>query len=105
MPETYYFLWDDHTLLGEFRIQHYLTDVLKTSAGHIGYSIKKEYRGRGYGTKGLALALDVARKIISEDEIHLRVPKSNLPSLKAILHNGACIAGETKDHYLLRIKK
>ena len=99
VPETYYYLWDDQVLVGEFRIRHNLTEVLKTGAGHIGYSIKKEYRGKGFGTKGLSMVLDLARKIVPEDEIYLRVLKSNIPSFKAISNNGAYIAGEDEIHY------
>ncbi len=105
VPETYYYLWDDHVLVGEFRIRHYLTDTLKTGAGHIGYSIKKELRGQGYGTKGLAMILDLARTIIPEDEIYLRVLKNNIPSFKAITNNDAYIASEDETHYFMRIKK
>lgn len=105
VPATYYYLWDDDTLIGKFRIRHHLTDALRTGAGHIGYGIKKEFRGKGYGTKGLALTLDLARKIVPEDEIYLRVLKTNVPSLRAIMHNGAYIAGEDDDHYLLRVNK
>ena len=105
VPETYYYLWDGKTLVGEYRIRHYLTEALKTGAGHIGYSIKKNLRGRGYGTKGLALALELARKIVPEEEIYLRVLKTNIPSFKAICKNGAYIADEDDMHYLLRIKK
>ena len=105
VPETYYYLWDGDTLVGEFRIRHYLTDALKTGAGHIGYSIKKEHRGKGYGTRGLAMTLELARKIVPEDEIYLRVQKTNIPSFKAICSNGAYIAVEDEKHYLMRIKK
>lgn len=105
VPETYYYLWDDDILVGEYRLRHYLTDALKAGAGHIGYSIKKEFRGKGYGTKGLALVLDLARGIVPESEIYLRVLKSNIPSFKAISRNGAYIAAEDETHYLMRIKK
>lgn len=105
VPETYYYLWDKQVLVGEYRIRHYLTEALKVGAGHIGYSIKKEYRGKGYGTKGLAMVLDIARKIVPEDEIYLRVLKSNIPSFKAINSNGAYIADEDETHYLMRVKK
>ena len=105
VPETFYYLWDDDILIGEYRIRHYMTDALKIGAGHIGYSIKKEYRGKGYGTKGLALTLDLARKIVPEEEIYLRVLKNNVPSFKAISNNGAYIAGEDESHFLMRIKK
>ena len=105
VAETFYYLWDDDTLVGEFRIRHYLTDALKNGAGHIGYSIQKDYRGKGYGTRGLALTLDLARCIVPEDEIYLRVLKSNIASHKVMLRNGAYQAGEDEDHYLMRIKK
>lgn len=105
VPETYYYLWDDDILVGEFRIRHYLTDALKTGAGHIGYSIKKEYRGRGYGTKGMALTLELAKEIVPEEEIYLRVLKSNIPSFKVITKNGAYVAGEDETHFLLRVRK
>jgi len=61
-------VWDDGVFIGEYRIRHYLTDDLKVGAGHIGYSIKKEFRGRGYGTKGLSLTLDLAREIVPESK-------------------------------------
>lgn len=105
VPETYYYLWDEQVLVGEYRIRHYLTEALKVGAGHIGYSIKKEYRGKGYGTKGLAMVLDIAREMVPEDEIYLRVLKSNIPSFKAINSNGAYIADEDETHYLMRVKK
>lgn len=105
VAETFYYLWDEDILVGEFRIRHYLTEALKAGAGHIGYSIQREHRGKGYGTKGLALTLDVARTIVPEEEIYLRVLKSNLPSYKVMLKNGAYLAGEDEDHYLMRIKK
>ena len=105
VPETYYYLWDGDTLVGEFRIRHRLTDALRAGAGHIGYGIKKEYRGRGYGTKGLALTLALAREIVPEDEIYLRVLKENIPSFRVMRNNGAYIAGEDDTHYLLRVRK
>lgn len=105
VPETYYYLWDEQVLVGEYRIRHYLTEALKVGAGHIGYSIKKEHRGKGYGTKGLAMVLDIAREIVPENEIYLRVLKSNISSFKAISCNGAYIADEDETHYLMRVRK
>ncbi len=105
VPESFYYLWDGEMLVGEFRIRHSLTEALKTGAGHIGYSIKKEYRGKGYGTKGMGMVLDLARGIVPEEEIYLRVLKSNIPSFKAITKNGAYVAGEDETHYLLRVRK
>lgn len=105
VPETYLFLWEDDTIVGQFRIRHYLCESLRTGAGHIGYFIKKEYRGKGYGTEGLRLTLEVARTIIPEDEIYLRVNKDNPASLKAMLRNGGYIKAEDANKYYVRIKK
>ena len=105
VPETYYYLWDKGVLVGEFRIRHHLTDALRNGAGHIGYSIRKDVRGKGYGTAGLKLTADIARTIIPEDEIYLRVNKDNIASQKVMLNNGAYISGEDEDHLFMRIPK
>ena len=105
VPETYYYLWDGGRLVGEFRIRHYLTDALRTGAGHIGYSILKSARGKGYGTEGLRLTLQIAKEIIPEDEIYLRVNKDNIASQKVMIKNGARVTGEDESHLFLRIPK
>ena len=105
VPETYLYLWDGDKLVGEFRIRHHLTEALKAGAGHIGYSISKDARGKGYGTAGLRLTLELARTIVPENEIFLRVLKSNTASQKVMFNNGAYKAGEDEDHYFMRIRK
>ena len=105
VPETYYYLWDENRLVGEFRIRHYLTDALREGAGHIGYSIRKDFRGRSYGTEGLRLTLQIAKQIVPEEEIYLRVNKDNIASQKVMLKNGAYRAGEDEAHYFMRIPK
>ncbi|MCR4576414.1 MAG: GNAT family N-acetyltransferase [Clostridiales bacterium] len=105
VPETYYYLWDGDKLVGEFRIRHRLTETLKNGAGHIGYSIRRDERGKGYGTEGLRLTLEIARKLVPEDEIYLRVNKDNIASQKVMLKNGARRAGEDETHYFMRIPK
>ncbi len=105
VPETYYYLWDEGRLVGEFRIRHYLTEALQNGAGHIGYSIRKDARGKGYGSAGLKLTIELAKKIVPEDEIYLRVNKDNIASQKVMQNNGAYLAGEDEDHFLMRIPK
>lgn len=105
VPETFLFLWNDGEIVGQFRIRHYLCESLRTGAGHIGYFIKKEFRGKGYGTEGLRLTLQVARDIIPEDEFYLRVNKDNPASLKVMLKNGGYIKAEDENKYYVRIKK
>lgn len=105
VPETFYYLWDKDLLVGEFRIRHYLTDALRNGSGHIGYSIGKEYRRKGYGTVGLRLTLEIAREIVPEDEIYLRLLKSNTASLRVMEKNGGRIVSEDDEHFFVRIKK
>ena len=103
VPETFYFLWEDDTIVGQFRIRHYLCESLRTGAGHIGYFIAKPFRGKGYGTEGLRLTLAEARNIVPEDEIYLRVNLDNPASLHVMLKNGGRIAAQDESHYFVRI--
>ena len=105
VPETYYYLWDGDCLVGEFRIRHYLTEALKNGAGHIGYSIAKEHRRKGYGTAGLMLTIQIAKEIVPEEEIYLRVNKDNIASQKVMQNNGAYRTGEDEEHFFMRIPK
>lgn len=104
VPDTYFFLWDDDKIVGLFKIRHYLNDFLRKGAGHIGYGILPEYRGKGYAKKGLVLAIEKCKEIIKENEIYLSVHKDNPASLRVQLGCGAFIVGETEEEYLTRIK-
>lgn len=104
VPCTYYFLWDNDDIVGLFKIRHCLNEQLKIRGGHLGFCILKEFRGKGYGTNGLKLAIEQCKNIIKEDELYLSVLKNNVASLKVQLKNGARIVNETEDHYLTRIK-
>ncbi len=99
------FLWNDNEIVGQFRIRHYLCESLRTGAGHIGYFIKKEFRGKGYGTERLKQTLQIAKNIIPEDEIFLQVNKDNPASLKVMVQNGGYIDHEDESKYYVRIKK
>lgn len=105
VPETFLFLWSDKEIVGQFRIRHYLCESLRIGAGHIGYFIKKEFRGKGYGTEGLKQTLQIAKRIVPENEIFLRVNKDNPASLKVMIHNGGYIEHEDEFKYYVRIKK
>lgn len=104
VPETFFFLWNDDEIVGQFRIRHYLCESLIEGAGHIGYFIGKAFRGNGYATEGLRLTLLEAAKIVPEDEIFLRVNKSNPASLRVMLKNGGYIHHEDDYKYYVRIK-
>lgn len=105
VPETQYFLWKDNDIVGLFRIRHYLNEFLRDGAGHIGYVIRKEYRGKGYATEGLKLTIAKAWEIIPEEEIYMSVHKNNPASLRVQEKNGAYIHHEDEEEYYTRIKR
>lgn len=104
VPETFYFLWDDNNIVGLFKLRHYLTESLRNGAGHIGYGIHKNYRGKGYATKGLALAIEKAKDIIRENEIYMSVNIDNFASLNVQLNNNAYIHHSDEIEHYTRIK-
>ena len=105
VPQTDYFLWDDNKVVGLFRLRHYLNDFLRENAGHIGYGIHRDYRGKGYATIGLQLLLEKGKDIIQEDEFYLSVHKDNPASLHVQLANGARIVREDDKNFYTRIAK
>ncbi len=105
VPQTACFLWDDDQLVGLFRVRHHLCEALANGAGHIGYGIRKEFRGKGYASEGLRLAIEKAWTIIPEDEIYMSVHKDNPASLRVQLKNGAYIHHENEAEYYTRVKR
>ena len=105
VPETFLFLWAENEIVGQFRIRHHLCESLRTGAGHIGYFIARPFRGKGYAKEGLRMTLEIARQIIPEDEIYLRVNKNNPASLCVMLANGGYIVREDENKHYVRIKR
>lgn len=105
VPESFFYLWKEDEIVGEFRIRHFLCDSLREGAGHIGYFIGKEHRGHGYATEGLRMTLELARKIVPEEEIYLRVNKDNPASLAVMLKNDGRIDHEDETKYFVRVGK
>ena len=95
VPDTVYILEnEDGEYVGIFNFRHCLNDFLRNGPGHIGYGIGPKYWGRGYATEGLWLMLQIAEKVVPEDEIFLSVHKDNPASLRVQMKNGAYIHGE-----------
>ena len=59
VPATTYILWLGDMPVGVFKLRHYLSDFLRQGPGHLGYGIRKEYRGKGLASQGLALAIKI----------------------------------------------
>ena len=103
VPETFFFLWNDDTIVGQFRLRHVLCASLRTGAGHIGYYISPIYRGHGMASEGLRLLLKEARAIVPDEEIYLRVHRDNPASLRVMLKNGGRVAAEDEKCLYVRI--
>lgn len=106
VPDTYYFLWLDSQIIGLYRIRHYLNDNLRNGAGHIGYGILPQYRNQGYGTQGLALAIEKCKDLLpsTEKEIYMSCNLTNKASLAIMLKNNAYIHHQDDQHFYTRIK-
>ena len=107
VPDTYFFLWDDDQLIGLFKVRHRLNDRLRHGAGHIGYGILPQFRGQGYGTRGLALAIKACARLMpaAETEIYLSCARTNLTSLQVMLNNGGRVVDRDEKENYVRIPK
>ena len=104
VPATKYILMNGQgDYVGIFNLRHRLNDALREGAGHIGYGIAPEWRGRGYATEGLRLSLIKARDEFGITEAYLSVHKSNPASLAVQRHLGARIDHESDTEYFTRI--
>lgn len=104
VPDTTYVLSDGGKYVGVFNLRHCLNDFLREGPGHIGYCISKQYRGKGYATKGLELTLEKARQMCIH-EVYMSVNKDNPASLRVQVKNGAYIHHENDKEYFTRINQ
>lgn len=104
IPIYTYFLWVDDKIVGMYHLLSRLTEDQKKKDGHISYTILKEYRGKGYGTEGLALMIDEAKTIIPEDEIYMHTTINNPASLKMMMNNNAYVFRNDEFGIFTRIK-
>ncbi|GLZ75463.1 hypothetical protein Afil01_02700 [Actinorhabdospora filicis] len=82
-----YVLTRDGEVLGEFRLRPDIAEPFEEHNGHIGYNLRPSARGRGLGTRGLALVLDEARRL-GVPGVLLTVEGANEESVRVILKNG-----------------
>lgn len=104
IPIYTYFLWVDNKIVGMYHLLSRLTEDQKQKDGHISYTILKEYRGKGYATKGLSLMIEEAKNIIPEDEIYMHTTINNPASLRIMQKNNAYIIRQDDFGIFTRIK-
>lgn len=89
---------DENKLVGIINIRHRLNDYLFNFGGHIGYSIRKSQRQKGFGGEMLRLALEYS-KSIGLKKVLITCNKDNIASAKTILHNCGVLENEAEDGY------
>lgn len=84
---------EDDSLIGMIDIRHRLNDNLLKLGGHIGYSVKKSERQKGYATEMLALALKECERM-NLKRVLITCNKNNVASAKTMQSNGAKLENE-----------
>ena len=83
---TYWLVDDDKNLLGVSNLRHELTPSLKLVGGHIGFGVRPSQRGKGLGSRLLALTLLEAKRR-GMDRVLLTCDRQNQASARVIEKN------------------
>ncbi len=100
VPQSTFWLYADDRPVGVGKVRHRLTEKLLADGGHIGYTIRPDSRGKGYGKAQLALLLAEAKKL-GIDRVLVTVRNHNSPSIRTALACGGVIEKMTEEkHYI-----
>ncbi len=83
----------DNRIIGMIDIRHFLNNYLEKFGGHIGYSVRKSERQKGYAKKMLELALKKCKEL-NINRVLVTCSKDNIPSMKTILSQGGVLENE-----------
>lgn len=93
VPHSTYWLVEGTEVVGVSNLRHRLTDSLRIEGGHIGYGVRPSARGRGHGTRILALTLvEAAKRGIAQALV--TCAKRNIASSAVIRANGGVLQDE-----------
>ncbi len=95
VPHTEFWLVDDEQFIGRLDIRHELNDYLHHVGGHIGYDVRSDQRGKGYGKLILELGLQKAKDLGLENVL-ITCDATNIPSKKVIEANGGVLENVVK---------
>jgi len=89
-----WYVTDIGTILGELNLRDGLTPALEDYGGHIGYWICPSQRGKGHGTRMLALALGEARNL-GLVRVLVTCDPENKASVRVIERNGGTLTSRS----------
>ena len=87
VPASTFWSVENGELIGIGNIRHRLTENLERFGGHIGYMIRRDKWGQGYGTAQLALLLEKAAKLGLECVL-ITCDEDNIASARVMEKNG-----------------
>lgn len=90
-------LTDNIEIIGIINLRHELNDYLLNFGGHIGYSVNKKHRGKGYGKILLQHCLDFAFNHLLLDKVLLTCNENNIASKKVIISCGGILENKVID--------
>lgn len=101
VPQSIFIAYENDIPVGVAKIRHYCNASLRNGAGHIGYYVAKEHRGKGYAKIILQKAFETLLSFpdFCDEYIFLSVDKSNIPSIKTQLGAGMVIFREDDEKY------
>ena len=76
---------DNNHIVGMIQIRHFLNDYLLQYGGHIGYSVRKSERNKGYAKEELRQALIYCKNRLHINRVLLTCDNDNFDSKKTIL--------------------
>lgn len=95
VPDSTFFCLDTdrNRFVGAVNIRHRLNDSLLLSGGHIGDGIRPSERGKGFGTKMIALALEECDRLGIKNVL-MCCDRDNAASARTIIKNGGVLENE-----------
>ncbi len=99
--QTYWFVKDAKTIIGEIRLRPTITQPYEKYLGHIGYNIRWSQRGKGYAARQLALVLVEAHRL-KLPGVMLTILGENPASARVIEKNGGKLLQEVENLTVVR---
>lgn len=95
MPDSTFFCLDTdrNIFVGAVNIRHGLNEGLLRDGGHIGDGVRPSERGKGLGTRMIALALEECDRLGIRDVL-MCCDKDNAASARTIVKNGGVLENE-----------